>query len=372
MIGSVYIFVKKDGVLSQNPNDYSREIFEHFVAVSTAPTQVVTHRAGKVMYYGYIRRLTNEDCIGFCILVNGVFFDSLYPLFKLFEQAIERLVTRGEILRYNEKAELELIESDLPKIPDKCERVCKELYKLEDDTHSFHTLPPELMSVGRDELVTHSISESQTTVVKDTTRYGYTLITKQSGFDTESMRNKRNEIRKKKVRLDKEKARNRKRVLRKFVLSVLTILSLVVAVKYIVDNINQKSEEQVSTILQGRYYLIGVIKKKIGPVKLIGHLNFIDDKVSGEYRHYGNVNVIKISGYCDTYANDGKMYFVAKGYLADTGFQCGTYKGYRIGKIIKGKFTNSKGTRYDFTLVLLTEKDIKEIKESRHKEETDD
>ena len=50
------------------------------------------HREDNMMYYGYIRRMeqSEEDYIGFCILLNGVMLTLMEQLASLFERACEK------------------------------------------------------------------------------------------------------------------------------------------------------------------------------------------------------------------------------------------------------------------------------------------
>lgn len=59
------------------------------------------------MYYGYIRQLDkHSQYIGFCVLINGMMLTNVSNLFAVFENAIAEMVSRGDIIAFNEQGDI--------------------------------------------------------------------------------------------------------------------------------------------------------------------------------------------------------------------------------------------------------------------------
>ena len=104
---SIYIFgVLSDGY-TQYPDNYAKNIFQNFFTQSTSKSQIAIHRDKELMYYGYIRKLDDESrYIGFCVLINGLMFSNISNLFPLFENVTAEIVSRGNILGFNEHGDI--------------------------------------------------------------------------------------------------------------------------------------------------------------------------------------------------------------------------------------------------------------------------
>ena len=70
-----YIFGKFIGGYTQYPVDSQSNVFQQVIANAKAETQVVIHRDGNLMYYCYLRKFEVDNCIGFCVLLNGTYVE---------------------------------------------------------------------------------------------------------------------------------------------------------------------------------------------------------------------------------------------------------------------------------------------------------
>ena len=107
MNSTFYIFGKFNGSYAQFPADYTQEIFRQLANRSSfANTQLVIHRDGNLMYYSYMRKLEQENYIGFCLLLNDAMITEIPALFELFDNGISHLALSGEIVKINDNGDI--------------------------------------------------------------------------------------------------------------------------------------------------------------------------------------------------------------------------------------------------------------------------
>ena len=75
MNNTIYLFGKFKQGITASVNDYTKSIFEEFISKANAPTQIIIHRDGPIMNYGYVRRIANGHMFGICIQINGQKWD---------------------------------------------------------------------------------------------------------------------------------------------------------------------------------------------------------------------------------------------------------------------------------------------------------
>ena len=91
---SIYLFGNFGRGITLYPNDYVKDIFKEFISRVSAPTQLIIHRDGAIMNYGYIRKLENNHLFGICIQVNGQSLTTINKLFEVFEDITTNVVVR--------------------------------------------------------------------------------------------------------------------------------------------------------------------------------------------------------------------------------------------------------------------------------------
>ena len=107
MNSTFYIFGKFNGSYAQFPVDYTQEIFQQLPTKSSlSNTKLVIHRYGKLMYYCYMRKLEQENYLGFCLLLNDAMITELSALFELFDHAVTQLALNGEIIKISDQGEI--------------------------------------------------------------------------------------------------------------------------------------------------------------------------------------------------------------------------------------------------------------------------
>lgn len=186
---SVYIFGVLNNGYTQYPDNYSRDVYQNFYVHASAKSQIVIHRDSGLMYYGYIRKLDNvSQYIGFCILLNDMMFSNISLLFPIFENAVAEMVTKGEILTFNENGDIvsknnELIQSqqEIIRISNMITNAIGSL-----DRH-IERLPPVDYSKSNKEKKQFNIADPNDAIVEASYKYAYTYVAKDKGCDTSSL-----------------------------------------------------------------------------------------------------------------------------------------------------------------------------------------
>ena len=201
---SIYIFGSFDNGYTQYPDNYAKEIYQDFFAQAYSKSQIIIHRDKDLMYYGYVRKLDKESqYIGFCVLLNGVMLTNVSNLFTVFENAIAEMVSRGDIIAFNEQGN---IISETDSLADKLSEVnaiTAILRKGIDGMESFtKSLPPVNYSVSNTETKVFENIDPNDNIVNASSKYAYTYVRKSKGCDTSFISGYRGVIRK--LHKDKE------------------------------------------------------------------------------------------------------------------------------------------------------------------------
>jgi hypothetical protein len=217
MNSTTYLFGEFLGGYSQYPEDSFSKLFRAAYALSNAPTQLVIHRDGSMMYYVYIRKF-DKRYIGFAVVVNGYCFTQIKKLFSLFEDSIGRLVNKGVIINLSKNG---ILETSLHSLKDEEEEVMEFINLLQGEVSNikvYKSIPRSDFAVsinlqkffdGNNDVEQEIVSASYT--------YGYTIILKQKDYDTVRFRSYRStldqlnkEIKELQTALDRLKVENKK------------------------------------------------------------------------------------------------------------------------------------------------------------------
>lgn len=200
---SIYIFGSFDNGYTQYPDNYAKGIYQNFFAQAKSKSQIVMHRDKELMYYGYVRKLDkSSQYIGFCVLLNGMMFSNISNLFAIFENAIAELVSRGDIIAFNEHGDIISITSSLANQQQEISDIIAIIRNGIDGMESYtKSLPPVNYSISNTEQKVFAYSDHNDTIVNASCKYAYTYIAKDKGCDTASLSGYKGVIRK----LHKEK-----------------------------------------------------------------------------------------------------------------------------------------------------------------------
>lgn len=203
MINStLYIFGNFGGGFTQYPADYTKGFLATLASQTDAKTMLAIHRDNNLMYYCYLRRLENDQYIGFCVLLNALMCSNIKELFHVFENAITFMVTSGGIIGFNSEGEIIATTATLlgkeKHIDSAFSYIQNGLSKLET---SLKKLPPVSYGISKTETKTFSVDDDNDNIVASSHKYGYTFVAKDKGFVSATLSGYKGVI----VKLNKEK-----------------------------------------------------------------------------------------------------------------------------------------------------------------------
>lgn len=185
MNNTVYLFGKFGQGITASVNDYTKNIFEEFVSKANAPTQIIIHRDGPIMNYGYVRRIAHGHMFGICIQINGQYLSTTKKLFEVFENIVADIAVRGDVLRLNNQGDLEPTVSYFTDKPEEVERAIancsNEIVRL---SQTCKTLPDVDFSTSDTDINYFKENDNSQTIIKASVKNGYTFIYKEHDYDT--------------------------------------------------------------------------------------------------------------------------------------------------------------------------------------------
>ena len=181
MNSSFYIFGRFNGKEEQYPVDYTKELFQslpqrhHFTH-----SHLVIHRDGKLMYYCYMRKLDQENYLGFCLLLNDAMITEFSALFELFDHAVTQLALNGEIIKISDRGEIVSNTESLLTNQQAIKQTASSLFaQLSPLVAAKKTLPAQNYSVSKDETKTFMLTANATWIAESSLTNAYTIITKE-------------------------------------------------------------------------------------------------------------------------------------------------------------------------------------------------
>ena len=178
MNSSVYIFGNLSKGYTQYPDEnFSAAIFQKFYTKAKATTQIAIHRDGNLMYYAYIRALEQGKYIGLCILLNNVIITKFDGMFSLFENVLSNLVSKGYLIKFNERGDLVPNSDKLWMNIEEVDLVTESLRAGFDNLQaSAEKLPPVNYSTSSESTKEFSVEDANEEILSSSYNYGYTYI----------------------------------------------------------------------------------------------------------------------------------------------------------------------------------------------------
>lgn len=224
---SIYLFGVYVNSYQQYPNDYTRKMFKQFSALSFPPTQLIIHREGDLMYYGYTRMLGKEHHVGLCAVVNGVAITDVQRLFGVFEGVVETMAYRQSLICVNEKGELcsklRKLREDMAEVDLTVELLKSCLENMDDATVNLPALDTE---TGKDDVHRFSAEDDEAEILKYSLVPGYTVIWKKDNFESLPMQAFRDFARRKDEEMNQLKSRWKRQRRAKWLLILALIVLL--------------------------------------------------------------------------------------------------------------------------------------------------
>lgn len=101
----VYYFGSFPGGFSSYPSDHTRAFFEEFLKHSKNQVQIVVHREGNLLHYGYVRKFGSKF-FGLCICIDCIYKDVKY-LFSVLDGIYTDMIKKGDILKMTSNGNIE-------------------------------------------------------------------------------------------------------------------------------------------------------------------------------------------------------------------------------------------------------------------------
>ena len=180
MNSTFYIFGKFNGSYAQFPVDYTQDIFQQLPNRSSfSNTQLVIHRDGNLMYYCYMRKLEQDNFIGFCLLLNDAMIEEIPALFELFDNGISHLALAGEIVKINDNGDIVSNTDSLLSNRQTIQQIANNMMR--DLNHLVETrkkLPAQSLAVSQDEIKRFNIRDDAKQIVESALSYAFVFVTK--------------------------------------------------------------------------------------------------------------------------------------------------------------------------------------------------
>lgn len=182
---TIYLFGNFGHSIIASIDDYTKNYFEEFISIAKAPTQIIIHRYGDIMNYGYVRRIKDDHLFGICVQINGLYISDIHKLFEAFENIVAGIVVRGELLSLNRNGDLEVVISNFLDKPKAVERAINDGQIEFARLSSLCRILPEIDFSTIDQDVSYfKENDHSDTIVQASVKNGYTYIYKEEYYDT--------------------------------------------------------------------------------------------------------------------------------------------------------------------------------------------
>jgi len=234
---SVYIFGELSSGYTQYPEDSSSNILKTLYSHCKAPTQIVIHRDGSMMFYCYIRKLDEYKYIGLGLAVNGYYVSKIDELFSLFENTIEKMAWQGVFVHFIADGTLT---TSLKALKFEEEEIDTLAENLRVGFEALGAVPKKLpctdYTIAKDSVKEFCVSDETHDIIRASYTYGFTYIYKEKDFDTVRMNSYRGilsrvneentELKKRNAELQEQKQKilNEKKQYRKVVILCMLIV----------------------------------------------------------------------------------------------------------------------------------------------------
>lgn len=185
MNSTIYLFGDFGQGITLYPRDYTKNIFKEFMSKSNAPTQLIIHRDGAIMNYGYIRKIDGGHIFGICVQINGQYIATIKDLFEIFEDITTNIVVKGEILKFNKNGDIinniskfSYASKGIEKLINYCQI---EFLKM---SQFCDTLPNIDYSTSDSNICCFKNTDKIEHIIKSSLKNGYTYVYKEEDYDS--------------------------------------------------------------------------------------------------------------------------------------------------------------------------------------------
>lgn len=205
----IYIFGKFEHGFTASIDDYTKLILKEYISKADAPTQIITHREGEIMNYGYVRKIEKDHLFGILVQINGQHFSTTKKLFEVFENIIANIAFQGDILSLNRNGNLKSVVTNFLGKPEGVEKaisICHNEIAILSST--CKDLPDIDYSTTDLDINRFNENDDNNTIIDTSVKNGYTFIYKEQDYDTLALGNYRSIL----SNLNEENDTNKKQI----------------------------------------------------------------------------------------------------------------------------------------------------------------
>ena len=195
---TIYIFGNFADGYSQYPDNYTRDLFESISKSRRGATELAYHRDKDLAYYVYTREVSRSanTFIGLCYVFNGILITNLTYLFKSFEDAIENIVFKGELLELSNDGALSTKIRQLYTNAEELQRISDHINTQLSTLDKYAMkLPPVNYAVSKSEWKTFSYDQIEQ-VQKIIKNFSDIRVIKGDNYDTDSLKDVAHKLKK--------------------------------------------------------------------------------------------------------------------------------------------------------------------------------
>lgn len=181
---SAYIFGELTDGYSQYPEDSSSNLFQNIYKMCGAPTQMIIHREGSLMYYIYVRKIDAKRYIGLAIIINGQYITKPISLFAIFERTIEELAQKGIVIHFKNNGDLTCNTVSLSEEEEEIAAVINSLQHKIEVNGNLTELPPVDYRFSINSQKVFNESDNDREIADCSYKFAYTIVLKEEDYDT--------------------------------------------------------------------------------------------------------------------------------------------------------------------------------------------
>lgn len=173
----VYYFGSLPNGFSSYPGDHTKAFFEEFLKRSKNVVQIVVHREGNLLHYGYVRKFGN-NYFGICLCIDCI-YNEVDFLFTVFDDIYAEMIHDGKILQMPAYGRIEWsIKDYIEETVALNEYSNKIIEWISLSESNSNELPPTDYSISISDCLEISLEASQDEIVSATKRYPNLYIAK--------------------------------------------------------------------------------------------------------------------------------------------------------------------------------------------------
>lgn len=174
----VYFFGSFPSGFASTPKDHTETFFRNFLAKAKNDAQVALLRKGNLLYYGYMRRLSNNSFLGFCVCFDCIYCNFNH-FFRVCDEIYAKMVQCGDIVKISSE---DSIDWAIKNFTDDSVAVSKYSLEIIEKLNVEHSetknLPLEDFSVSLDDCLDISLEEPSKRIVAAIEHYSNVYIVK--------------------------------------------------------------------------------------------------------------------------------------------------------------------------------------------------